>query len=32
MKKVVHIFEIFKTIFYFKFLDLGKVPFGSVKV
>jgi hypothetical protein len=32
MDKVVHIFEIFKTIFYFNFLELKKVPFGSVKI
>jgi hypothetical protein len=32
MDKVVHLFEIFKTIFYFKFLDLGKAKFGSIKV
>jgi hypothetical protein len=32
MEKVVHIFDIFKDIFYFKFLELGKVKFGSTKV
>jgi hypothetical protein len=32
MDKVVHHFEIFKTIFYFKFLELRKVKFGSIKV
>jgi hypothetical protein len=32
MKKVVHLFEIFKTIFYFKFLEHGKVKFGSIKL
>jgi hypothetical protein len=31
MEKVVHPFEIFKTIF-FKFLELRKVNFGSVNV
>jgi hypothetical protein len=31
MEKVVHLFEIFKTIFYFKFFRLGKAVFGSVK-
>jgi hypothetical protein len=31
MEKVVHLFEIFKSIFYSKFLDLKKVKFGSVK-
>jgi hypothetical protein len=28
MEQVVHPSEIFKTIFYFKFLGLGKVKFG----
>jgi hypothetical protein len=32
MDKVVHLFEIFKTIFYFKFLELGKANFRSIKV
>jgi hypothetical protein len=32
MEKVVHLFEIFKTIFYSKFLELEKVEFGAVKV
>jgi hypothetical protein len=32
MDKLVHLFEIFKTIFYFKFLELGKVKFGSIKI
>jgi hypothetical protein len=32
MEKVVYIFETFKTIFYFKFLQLGDVIFGLVKV
>jgi hypothetical protein len=32
MEKVVQFFEIFKTIFYFKFVDLEKVKFGSIKV
>jgi hypothetical protein len=32
MEKIVHIFEIFETIFYFKFLELGKIKFGSIKV
>jgi hypothetical protein len=31
MEKVVHLFEIFKTIFYFYFLELGKVPCKSLK-
>jgi hypothetical protein len=29
---VVHLSEIFKTIFYFKFLELGKGLLGAVKV
>jgi hypothetical protein len=32
MDKVVHLSEIFKTIFYFKFLELGKGILGAVKV
>jgi hypothetical protein len=32
MEKVVHLFEIFKTIFYFKFLELWNVKFGVVKI
>jgi hypothetical protein len=32
MEKVLHIFEIFKTPFYFKFFELEKVTFGAVKV
>jgi hypothetical protein len=32
MDKIVHICEIFKKIFYFKFLELGKAIFGSVEV
>jgi hypothetical protein len=32
MEKYVHLFDIFKTIFYFKFLELGEVIFGPVKV
>jgi hypothetical protein len=32
MYKVVPLFKIFTTIFYFKFLKLGKVNFGSVKI
>jgi hypothetical protein len=32
MENVVHLFEIFKTIFYSKFLELGKVKFESIKV
>jgi hypothetical protein len=32
MKKVVHLFETFKTIIYFNFSELGKVLFWSVKV
>jgi hypothetical protein len=31
MEKVVHVFEIFKTIFYLKFFELGKSVLGSVK-
>jgi hypothetical protein len=31
MEKVVHLHEIFKTIFYFKFFELGRVIFGLVK-
>jgi hypothetical protein len=32
MEKVVHLFEIFKTIFYSKFLELRKILFGAIKV
>jgi hypothetical protein len=32
MEKVVHLFESFKTRFYFKFFRLGKVIFGLVKI
>jgi hypothetical protein len=32
MEKVLHLFKIFKTVFYSKFLELKKVKFGSVKV
>jgi hypothetical protein len=32
MDKVVHLFEIFKFIFYYKFIDLGKVKIGSIKI
>jgi hypothetical protein len=32
MEKVVRLFEIFKTIFYSKFLELGKIKFGLAKV
>jgi hypothetical protein len=32
MEKVLHIFEIFETPFYFKFFELEKVTFGAVKV
>jgi hypothetical protein len=32
MDKVVHLFEIFKIIFYFKFFWLGKILVGAVKV
>jgi hypothetical protein len=32
MEKVVYLFEIFKIIFYYKFLKLRKVKFGSIKV
>jgi hypothetical protein len=31
MENVVHLFESFKTIFYFKNFGLGKAIFGSVK-
>jgi hypothetical protein len=31
MEKVVHLVEIFKTIIYFKFFELGKVTFQVVK-
>jgi hypothetical protein len=32
MDKVVHLFESFKTIFYFKFFGLGKTIFESAKI
>jgi hypothetical protein len=32
MRKVVHLLDIFKTIFYLKFLELGKIKFRSIKV
>jgi hypothetical protein len=32
MEKVVHILEIVKTIFYFKFSELAKVLFGSKEI
>jgi hypothetical protein len=32
MEKVVHLFEIFKTIFYFNFSELGNVLFRLVEV
>jgi hypothetical protein len=32
MGKVVHLLEIFKIIFYFNFLELGKNKFGSIKI
>jgi hypothetical protein len=32
MYKLIHLFETFKTIFYFKFFELGKGIFGAVKV
>jgi hypothetical protein len=32
MEKVSPLFQTFKVIFYFKFLELGKVLFGLVKV
>jgi hypothetical protein len=32
MEKVVPFFKPFTTIFYFKFFELGKIVFGSVKV
>jgi hypothetical protein len=32
MEKVVHLFESFKTIFYFKIFKLGKAVFGSVNI
>jgi hypothetical protein len=31
MERVVHLFEIFKTIIYFKFLELGNGIFGWSK-
>jgi hypothetical protein len=31
MEKVVHLFDTFKTTFYFNFSEHEKVPFGSVK-
>jgi hypothetical protein len=32
MEKVVHLSKIFKTIFYFNFLELGKDLLGAIKV
>jgi hypothetical protein len=32
MERVIHLFDIFKTIFYFKFSKLKKVLFGSNEV
>jgi hypothetical protein len=32
MEEDVHLSEVFKTIFYFKFLELGNGIFGAVKV
>jgi hypothetical protein len=32
MEKVVHHFDIFKNIFYFKFFEFGNILFESVKV
>jgi hypothetical protein len=32
MERAIHIFESFKTIIYFKFLELRKGIFGVVKV
>jgi hypothetical protein len=32
MEKVIHLSDIFKTIFYIKFLELGKGLLGVVKV
>jgi hypothetical protein len=32
MEKGVHLFEIFKTAFYFKIFKFGKVTFGPVRV
>jgi hypothetical protein len=32
MEKIVHLFDIFKTIFYYNFLEHRKFKFGSVKV
>jgi hypothetical protein len=32
MENAVHIFDIFKTIFLFKFFELGKAIFEAVKV
>jgi hypothetical protein len=32
MEKVVHLFDSFKTIFYFNFFGIGKAIFGLVNV
>jgi hypothetical protein len=32
MDKVVHLFKNITTIFYFKFVELGKILFGLVKI
>jgi hypothetical protein len=32
MERVVHLFEVLKTVFYFKFFGLGKAIFGLVKI
>jgi hypothetical protein len=32
MENVVHLFDIFKTIFYLKILELRKVNFGLIKI
>jgi hypothetical protein len=32
MEKIIHLFEIFKTIFYFNFFGLGKALVGAGKV
>jgi hypothetical protein len=32
MIEVVHLFEVFKAIFYFKFYKLGNVLFGAAEV
>jgi hypothetical protein len=32
LRKVVPHLKLFPTIFYFQFLEHGKIPFGSVKI